>query len=100
MNQTTHFYLILSEGGSVRTTIKRPKLNENEISVGVTLEFPRDLFKKPQLNARLTISDDAVSRPEITSAVMDGMKQAIEEGTGMKVSLSIAPEAEGGESSP
>ena len=88
--RTIEFFLVFNEAGAVRTTVHRPKLKSDEIAVGTTLVFPRNIFTKPQLKAVLTISDDAISHPEMTGEILDNVRLAIEQGTGMGVTLSIA----------
>jgi hypothetical protein len=83
------FYLIISEGGSVKAAKKRPGLYWNEISMLVSLQLPNSLFVKPQLSAEIKIPEEAGKPTEITADVIENVKAAIEKSSGMEVKLSI-----------
>jgi hypothetical protein len=84
------FYLIVNSKGTVKTTKNRPGLNWDEISMKVNLELPAGLFQKPQLSADIKIPDEAATPTEITADVVENVRQAIEQASGMEVKLTIA----------
>lgn len=77
-----------------RVTKTKPGLTSNEIAVKINLELPDALFTKPQLEARVVVSDKAVSAPVIEAEVVDNVEQIIKDKTGFDVKLTIVAEEE------
>ncbi|GAB3937358.1 hypothetical protein [Larkinella terrae] len=85
----TSFYLVVNSNGTVRTVKNRPGLDSNEISVQVALQIPDALFRKPQLQATITIPDDSVQPIVIEPDVQNNIKDAIEQATGLEIKLTV-----------
>lgn len=85
------FYLTVNSNGTTKTTKSKPALDWNEIAIHVKLDLPDSLFRKPQLNATISVPESAVEPREITAEMQDNIKDAIEVSTGMEIRLSIEP---------
>jgi len=94
MTKKIKFFLVVNRNGTVKAVKNRPDLRADEVSLGMTLELPLSLFDRPQFEATLRIDESAVQRPEISAETLDATRQAIEQGTGMQVSLRFS-EGEG-----
>lgn len=90
-------YLFVSKGGAVRITKGRTGPKFDEVVIGLDLNVPDALFKKPQLSAVLTIPESAAMPAEIPVDVMANVQEAIRAASGMEVQLSVvgSPELEG-----
>ncbi|GAB3927780.1 hypothetical protein [Larkinella terrae] len=85
----TSFYLIVNSNGTVRTVKNRPGLDFNEVSVQVSLQLPDALFRKPQLQATITVPDESVQPIVIEPDVQNNIKDAIEQATGLEIKLTV-----------
>jgi len=85
------FYLVVTSNGGIRTVKGKPDLKWDEIAVLINLELPKSLFMKPQIQASISIPEEAGQPNEITCEVMDNLKEAIEASMGIEVKLSIIP---------
>lgn len=79
---------------SFRVTKTRPGLDHNEIAVKINLELPDALFTKPTLEAKVVVSEKAVSQPVIEADVIDNVEQIIKDQTGFNVKLAVVTEEE------
>ena len=77
---------------SFRVTKTRPGLDHNEIAVKINLELPDALFTKPTLEAKVVVSEKAVSQPIIEADVIDNVEQIIKDQTGFTVKLAVVTE--------
>lgn len=84
-----NFYLTVTRNGSVRVTKNHPQLMSDEITIAVQLFVPRALFLKPHLSATLTIPEEAARPQEIAVDVIENVKEAIEQSTGLRVELAV-----------
>lgn len=62
----TQFYLIVTRGGSVRTTKNVPALAQNEVAIKQTLNLSDKFFRRFIPEANLTVPDEFVLNPEMT----------------------------------
>lgn len=83
-------YLNIKSNGSVRFTKSRAGLDWNEIAMKVNMNIPDEFFRRPMLEANITISDDVIPRPQPTELILNS-KQLIEESTGAKIDFVIVP---------
>lgn len=83
------FYLTISRSGSIKATKNQPGLDWDEISIGMTLEIPDQIFKKPILNASITIPEDVAMKSPINAEVADNVAEAIEQSTGLKFVIKV-----------
>lgn len=87
MKLTCH--LIVKKSGSVRISKSRPNVKGDEISIAMNLDLPDILFRKPQLQANIVIPEKAVNPKEITVEIADNIREAIEQATGLDVTLEV-----------
>lgn len=85
----TSFYLVVSKSGSVAAKKNKPHLAFDEIAILQNLELPDALFKKPALEATVTIPNEAALPQQIEADVVANVKEAIQQSTGLEVRLSI-----------
>lgn len=83
------FFLIVGKRGSVRINKSVPRLDWDEVSIGITLEIPDKIFQRPALQATISIPEDAVNKNPITAEVKDNVADAIEQATGLKFLISV-----------
>ena len=89
----TNFYLAINSRGTVRVSNnKKPLLAVDEVAVHIQLEIPNAAFVRPQFTASLQVREESVTPVEITVEQVEGIREAIETGTGMHVTMSIAQE--------
>lgn len=95
-------YLIISAkrrkyGGfspSVRLCERDPKLLGNEIAVRIELDIPDALFKRPILDARMKIPNEAVPKTVITPQITDNLEKIIKEATGLNMAITVTEHSE------
>lgn len=88
------FFLTVSRNGSVKATKNHPNLDWDEISIGMTLDIPDQIFKKPLLTASITIPEDVAMKSPINAEVADNVAEAIEQSTGLKFVIKVEAEKE------
>lgn len=86
---TTKFYLTVSSNGNAKITKKRQYVDFDEVSIGCTLELPDVLFKRPQIDASITVDVKDVQPFEISADTSNMVKDAIQQSTGLDVKLTI-----------
>ena len=92
-------YMVISKSerrfndGSDRITKNKPALQGNEIAIRVDLSVPDELFKKPMLQASITMPKDAVSAPVIDADIVDNIQETISKQLGVELTISV-PEIE------
>lgn len=82
-------HLIVNSRGAMRVNKARPALGFDEISLALELNLPDELFKKPRLEAKITVPKEAVVSKQIEAGVVDNIEQAIKAAAGMEVKLLI-----------
>ncbi|WP_316851173.1 hypothetical protein [Pedobacter agri] len=88
----TQFFLKLNAKGSASVTKGRPALNWDEVAISVTMDVPDMLFRKPQLNAVISIPESAATPQNIDVEMQDNIREAIESATGLNIRLSVQSE--------
>lgn len=87
-----NFWLIIKEGGSVRTTKGRPDLKWDEVAIKVGVDLPNELFKRPTLSASINI--DHHPKLDITAETINNIEEVLKQ-DGINVKLEVrAPEEE------
>ena len=79
---------------SSRMTVGSPALDANEVAVKVSIELPDEIFDKPSFEAKVTVPQEAVSKPVITADVIDNVQDIIKQNTGFEVKLQIVEKDE------
>lgn len=88
-------YLVVSpkaksyQGLAARVASRVPSLKSNEVAIKVTIRVPETLFKRPQLQAQITIPESAVTAPVVNAAVLDNVREALQQQTGLDVRVSL-----------
>lgn len=85
----TQFYLVVTDGGSVKAVKNQPNLNWNEVAIYLNLELPQELFQKPRLQASIVVGANSVAPTQIDVETSDNIREAIESATGLEVRLEI-----------
>ena len=90
---TTKFYLHIKENGSTRTTKNKAATYTDEISILMEVSLPEQIFEKPLIQGKITISNEMVTPRLIDAEISEEVKNAIQSIDGVKVEL-IMPEIE------
>jgi hypothetical protein len=80
-------FLVVNSAGSVRVLKNRPVVDFDEVSLGLKVELPRSLFRKPRLSATLIVPESAGTPDTIPVEVQNNVREAIEQATGLQVRL-------------
>jgi hypothetical protein len=74
---------------SARLALKSPSLAKDEIALKISVEVPDALFNRPQLQAKITIPESAVTAPVVDAQVLDNVREILQQQTGLDVSVSL-----------
>lgn len=92
------FYLVIHRKNystlSARLTSRTPDLEAGEVAIKLNVNVPETLFKKPQLQASVTIPEDSVTAPVLNAQVLDNVKEVLAQTTGMDISLRVVEPTE------
>lgn len=88
------FYLTVNNRGSVRVTKTQPSLDWNEVSILLNLNIPDQVFRKPILQADITIPEEVVANSPINADVANNVALAIEQATGLKFAITVEEKKE------
>ncbi len=92
-------WLIVNENKSARLTSGRPEMRSNEIAISLEVNLPDELFRKPHLEAKITIPKEAAVPDLISTRVVENVQEAIRTATGLEFSVNVVrddePEADG-----
>lgn len=80
--------------GPVRVRIAKrpPSLDADEIAIKMEIRLPDALFKKPHLEAKIEVPNEAAKVEAITAITADNVRDAIVEATGLELSISVKQE--------
>jgi hypothetical protein len=88
-----NFYLVVRKKNwsvlAARLSLKNPSLKSGEVAIKVSVAVPDALFARPQLQAKLTVPEGAVSKPVIDATVLDNVREVLQQQTGMDIKLSL-----------
>jgi hypothetical protein len=85
----TDFWLIVSANGSTYTRKTKPDLSRSEVAVKLSLSLPDALFERPHLSADITIDPENVTTFPLDSQVVQGVKDAVKQSTGVDLNIRI-----------
>lgn len=85
-------WLTISSKGAARITQSHPRTGENEISIMLEVNLPDELFRKPRLEAKIDIPKEACTPDVLNSNVIENVKEAIEQSTGLQFSINVVKE--------
>jgi len=80
-------YLIINARGRCRIAKRHPSLRDDEIMLSLSLRLPDSLFKKPIIEAKIEIPEDAVTPAALDAEVLASAREALEKVIGMRVEL-------------
>lgn len=66
-----------------------PDISADEICISLNLTIPDEIFRRPRLEANITIPAEAASPEEINSELLVNTKKAIEQATGLTFAINI-----------
>ncbi len=95
MSQTVNgeFYLAVKKKRwnvlTARLCNKVPSLASGEVAIKLTIGVPDALFQRPQLHARITVPESAVSKPVIDATVLDNIKESLTQQFGLDVQVAL-----------
>ncbi len=90
----TQFYLVVNDRGTTRTNKTKPDLKWNEVSIALSIELPDRLFQRPQLEAKIQLTEKDLPVQHIAPEVQDNIQAALQQAAGVPVRLEIIqPEA-------
>ena len=82
-------WLTINSGGFARITQRKPSITWDEISILLDINLPDALFRKPRLEAKIEIPQEAVGPDVLNSEVVENVKEAIEQATGLTFSINV-----------
>jgi hypothetical protein len=82
-------FITISSRGSCRLTASSPRLEVDEISMNLKIEIPDAIFKKPRLEASITVPDEAAATEAMKSIVYDNVEEIVNQATGLNFSISV-----------
>ena len=68
---------------------REPKLKGNEISLRLLLEIPEAVFKRPKLEAKMTIPEQVIPKNLVTPDVQTNIEKIIKESTGLDIHVGL-----------
>lgn len=81
---------------AVRVAKNVPRLDANEIALKLKLELPDELFKRPQLEASITVPRDAVTPAVVSAEVGDNIREVVRQQLGIDLTIQMV-QPKGGE---
>src|SRR5689334_9713630 len=92
------FYLIVRRKMwrelAARVSKQQPSLEAGELAIKVAIELPAAMFQRPALKATIAIPEGQMPRAEIDAAVLDNVREVLEQQTGFDVRVQLVePEA-------
>jgi hypothetical protein len=80
--RTLEGYIVVQPKGyydlTARYASRTPALSKDEIAIKLNISVPDALFTRPQLQASLTIPENAVTPPVLDATVLDNVREVIE----------------------
>lgn len=71
---------------------REPKLEGNEVAVSLSIEVPDAFFKRPTLEATLSIPEAAVPALRIHPSTIENTERLIRDATGLTMKVSLVPQ--------
>lgn len=91
--RTLEGYIVVKPKGhyglSARLASRTPALSKDEVAIKLDIRVPDALFKRPQIQAKVVIPEDAVTAPVLNATVLDNVREALQQQTGLDVSVSL-----------
>ncbi len=85
-------WLTINSRGSARLTQSKPRITYDEVSILLDVNLPDALFDRPRLEAKIEIPDEAVGPEALNAEVIENVKEAIKQATGLTFSINVIQE--------
>ena len=85
-------WLTISSRGACRITQGKPLVHVDEVAILLDVNIPDALFNKPRLEAKIKIPEDAAGPDVLNSEVVENVKDAIEQSTGLTFAINVIKE--------
>ena len=82
-------WLTVNSNKVARLTHNKPDLRQDEISILLDINLPDELFRKPRLEAKIEIPKEAAGPDVLNSEVVENVKEAIAQTTGLEFSINV-----------
>ncbi len=82
-------WLTINSRGIARLTQGKPNIDGDEVSILLDVNLPDELFRKPRLEAKIDIPKEAAGPDILNSEVVENVKEAIEQATGLTFSINV-----------
>lgn len=83
----TESWLVINKNGVKKTLKQKPSLEWDELAVKIHLDIPNELFRRPTLEATLTVAD--VPNNAYCPDVVVNTAELIEQQTGAKIDFRV-----------
>ncbi len=84
-NLVMHRWLCIRANGQTRLTNTPPGLEADEISMELKIAVPKAIFKKPRLQAEITVPGDQIKQVVIPPKVIENITKQIHQAIGFDV---------------
>ena len=86
-------WLTVNSKGAARITQGKPnEVSWDEVSILLDINLPDELFRRPRLEAKINIPEDAATPDVLNSEVVENVREAIEQSTGLQFSINVIKE--------
>lgn len=85
-------WLTITSRGSARLSQGKPMVRTDEVSILLSINLPDTLFNKPRLEAKIEIPEEAVGPDVLNSEVIENVKDAIKQSTGLTFAINVIKE--------
>jgi hypothetical protein len=85
-------WLTITQNGAARLTSGKPSIRWDEISILLECNIPDEIFRRPRLEAKIDLPKEAVGPDVLSSEVVENVKEAIEQNTGLTFSVNVIKE--------
>ncbi len=82
-------WLTVNSRGITRITQGKPNIDGDEVSILLDINLPDELFRKPRLEAKIDIPKEAAGPDVLNSEVIENVKEAIKQKTGLEFSINV-----------
>lgn len=87
-------WLTVKSNESARLTQGKPVVGVDEVSILLDINLPDELFRRPRLEAKIEIPQEAAGPETISSEVIENVQEAIQKSTGLTFSINVVNNVE------
>lgn len=85
-------WLTITSRGATRLTHGKPRVSVDEVSIFLEIKIPDEMFKRPRLEAKINIPEEAVEPNVLNAEVVENVRDAIERATGLTFAINVIKE--------